>query len=111
MILNWLRHMRVKWLPQAKKQLRNTAKYIQKTFGDSTKDCFLNEVREASKLIGRNPSIGPSEPLLEGRAIVYRSLVVNQFNKIVYHVTVDYVEVSAFWDTRREPKKLTERVI
>ena len=102
--------MRVKWLPQAKKQLHFTARYIQKTFGNKTKDDFLMEVRKANKTISQNPSIGVEESLLSGRAIPYRSLVVNRLNKIVYRVLIDHVEVSAFWDTRREPRKLTERL-
>lgn len=100
--------MKVKWLPQAKAQLRFTAKYIQKTFGDNVKKNFLLEVRKTNKAISSNPEIGIEEPLLRGRAIPYRSLVVNRFNKIVYHVLVDHAEVSAFWDTRREPKKQAE---
>lgn len=100
--------MRVKWLPQAKKQLRFTARYIQKTFGNKTKDDFLREVRNANNTISRNPNIGIEESLLSGRAIPYRSLLVNRLNKIVYRILTDHIEVSAFWDTRREPKKLTE---
>lgn len=102
--------MKVKWLPQAKAQLRFTAKYIQKTFGDNVKKNFLLEVRKTNKAISSNPEIGIEEPLLRGRAIPYRSLVVNRFNKIVYHVLVDHIEVSALWDTRREPKKLTKEL-
>ena len=41
---------------------------------------------------------------------MYRSYVVNRLNKIVYFVKEDHIEVADFWDVRREPKKLSERV-
>ena len=56
------------------------------------------------------PNIGSVEPLLADRSIMYRSYVVNRLNKIVYFVKEDHIEVADFWDVRREPKKLSERV-
>lgn len=40
----------------------------------------------------------------------YRSIVVHQHNKIVYRIVDRHIEVVAFWDTRREPKKQAEQV-
>lgn len=102
--------MRVKWLPQANNQLRNTAKYIRLAFGNNAKESFILEIRNANRLIGRSPNIGIEEPLLVGRTIQYRSLVVSHLNKIVYSIKKGHIEVVALWDTRREPKKLTEGV-
>ncbi|MCR4848603.1 MAG: type II toxin-antitoxin system RelE/ParE family toxin [Bacteroidales bacterium] len=102
--------MRVIWLPQAKEQLRNTAKYIYLTFGRNARENFILEVRQTTRLIGSNPLIGIEEPLLKGRSCSYRSLVVRHHNKIVYRILNNYVEVVAFWDTRREPKKQADNI-
>ena len=102
--------MKVIWLPQAKKQLRQTAQYIRQEFGARYRDDFMDEVHHASTLIGQNAHLGKAEPLLANYPVLYRSLVVNRLNKIVYFTNNDHIEVVAFWDVRREPKKLAEQV-
>ena len=42
--------------------------------------------------------------------MIYRSIVVNHLNKMVYRVLDDYIEIVDFWDTRREPKNQAEQV-
>ena len=50
------------------------------------------------------------EPLLEDKPGNHRSIVVNSMNKMVYHIVDDHIEVSAFWDVRREPSSLKEQI-
>ena len=102
--------MRVIWLPQAKRQLRQTASYIYREFGQKVRSEFMQDVQHANMLLSKNPNIGSVEPLLADRSIMYRSYVVNRLNKIVYFIKEDHIEVADFWDVRREPKKLSERV-
>ena len=102
--------MKVIWLPQAKKQLRQTAKYIRGEFGARHRDEFMEDVLHASRLLGENPNMGKTEPLLADFTIAYRSLVVNHLNKIVYFINGDHIEIAAFWDVRREPKLLAEEM-
>jgi plasmid stabilization system protein ParE len=102
--------MRVIWLPQAKSQLRQTASYILKEFGQRVRSEFMQDVQHANMLLSENPNLGSPEPLLADRSIMYRSYVVNRLNKIVYFIKEDHIEVADFWDVRREPKKLSERV-
>lgn len=102
--------MKVLWLPQAKKQLRQTALYIRGEFGVKSRDDFMEEVRHANKLLEQNPHLGKEEPLLVGFSVKYRSLVVTHLNKIVYFVNDNHIEVAAFWDVRREPKALANEV-
>lgn len=102
--------MKVIWLPQAKKQLRQTAMYICDEFGARHRDAFMDDVRHASELLGKNPNMGKAEPLLADCTIAYRSLVVNHLNKIVYFFNSDHIEVAAFWDVRREPKSQAEEM-
>lgn len=102
--------MRVIWLPQAKRQLRQTAKYILREFGQKVRNEFMQDVQHANMLLSDNPNLGSVEPLLADRSLKYRSYVVNRLNKIIYFIKEDHIEVADFWDVRREPKKLSERI-
>ena len=64
----------------------------------------------ATSNIASSPNIGKTEPYLENRPIVFRSLVVRKYNKIVYFILDDHIEVAAFWDTRREPVSQAKEV-
>ncbi|MBQ6306236.1 MAG: hypothetical protein IJK78_06705 [Bacteroidales bacterium] len=103
--------MRVIITDFAKNQIRETAKYIQKEFGKISKDNFMKNVQLTRNLIGTNPYLGILEPLLENEPGNNRSIVVNSFNKLVYHIVDDHIEVSAFWDMRREPDSLIGQII
>ena len=62
---------------QAKQEIRQTAKYIGKEFGKKRRDEFMQEIREARRLIEGNPNIGPVEPLLSELSGMYRGYVMN----------------------------------
>ncbi len=79
------------------------ADYIREQFGFKRKKTFMQEVRQMTQKLRRAPNIGQIDPLFEGRAKTYRSVIVNGLNKIVYYVEDDTVHIAAFWDTRREP--------
>lgn len=100
--------MRVRWNELAKEQLRHTAQYIQKEFGQIARDDFMSKIRQADKLLGRNPYMGIKEPLLLNIPTEHRSIVATKHNKIVYKIIENHIEIIAFWDVRREPKELVE---
>ena len=102
--------MRVRWNDESKKRLRQTAQYIRKVFGDKAKEEFLQEVKHTNMLLGQNPHLGSLEAFLSDLPSMYRSIVVCHHNKIVYRLVDDHIEVVAFWDTRREPKKQAEEM-
>ena len=102
--------MKVKWVPQAKKEMRLVAKYINKEFGKKAKDDFIQDVRDTSRLIGATPNVGQAESLLADRADMYRSYIVNRLNKIVYRIVDDHIEIADFWDVRRDPSTLADQV-
>lgn len=58
--------MKVVWLPQAKKQLRQTAVYIRGEFGARHRDEFMEDVLHASRLLGENPYMGEGRAALGG---------------------------------------------
>lgn len=94
----------------AKEQIRQIAKYIRKEFGKDRRNEFMNEVRQTRRLIEGSPSIGPVEPLLADRAVMYRSYVMNHLNKIVYRTDGDVIYIVALWDVRRDPDTLVSEV-
>ena len=55
------------------------------------------------------PGIGSIDPLFSDRAIMYRSMVINGLNKMVYCVKDDAIHIACFWDCRREPTTLAEK--
>ena len=101
---------KVVWLKSAEKDMLRTADYISEEFGSTTKRNFLRATFHTAMLLSKNPNMGPIEPLLDDRAITYRSVLVNGINKIVYRIKGDAVEISAFWDMRREPQFLINQV-
>lgn len=100
--------MLVIWSPKAKESLKKVTRYIYLTFGEKPTEKFKTMILRVEKTLAVNPNIGPKETLLKNYSIIYRSIVVNNINKIVYYIQDNIVYIAAFWDTRREPKSLIE---
>ena len=94
----------------AKRQIRQTARYISREFGQKRRDAFIQEVRRTRFLIESHPNLGPVEPLLAHRTRLYRSIVVSPLNKLIYYVDDATIEIIAVWDTRRDPSSLVAEV-
>ena len=97
--------MKVIWHPSAERAKLQVADYIRMQFGFKRKKVFMQEVRQMTQQLKRSPNIGSIDPLFEGRAKTYRSVVVNGLNKLVYYVEDDTIHIAAFWDTRMEPEE------
>ena len=102
--------MKVIWIPFAQNEVRKTARYINKEFGKESRDQFINEVRNVSRLLGENPNLGKPEPLLIDYTKMYRSYVMNHLNKIIYWIAENQIEVVDFWDVRRDPMTLRNQI-
>lgn len=102
--------MKVKWHPKVKISVRQTASYIRSRFDAKSASNFIKEVYSIENLLMNNPQLGAVEPLLADLPVMYRSIVVNHLNKLVYWINEDTIEIVAFWDTRREPKEQAEEV-
>lgn len=72
----------------------------------------IAKYEDAKKLLARQPWLGRLEPLLADRAKAYRSLVIHKHCKVVYFVDeeADTLVIADVWDTRREPKNLTQNL-
>ena len=102
--------MKVIWNKNADKTLQQTADYIMSEFGEKSMAKFLREVYHIADLLQFNPNMGRIEPLLDGFSKTYRSFVVTQYNKMVYYIDGNRIIITAFWDMRREPGKLTGEI-
>ena len=102
--------MKVSWSKRAGKSLNDTASYIHKAFGEKAKFNFVQEIQHITNLLESNPYAGIREPLLLHKTRAYRSIVLNRQNKIIYYLNKNTIRISAFWDVRREPKKLAEEL-
>ena len=104
--------MRVRWNNRSKSQLRRVIHYLHCEFGYRKASEFLRDIQHLNKLLSQNPYMGKPEPLLADLHSGYRSIVARYYNKIIYHIVDNNIEVVALWDTRREPvsqaKVLTE---
>lgn len=96
--------MKIIWSKNADWHMYQIALYIQKQFGTERKKEFLREVRRTTNLLKNNPELGFVDPLFNELSTQYRSIIINGLNKMVYYVDNDTINITAFWDTRREPQ-------
>ena len=62
----------------AQQEIRKTARYIKKKFGEKSRDKFTEEVNHTMRLLAINPLMGPQEQSLDHIPIEYHSIVVAQ---------------------------------
>ena len=103
--------MKVKWTERAKKQRNEVANYIGRQFGAKRKYQFKQEIRDTTNLLKRSPYIGLIDPLFEGFAATYRSVIINGLNKLVYRIDDETIHIVTFWDTRMEPGEQRDQTI
>lgn len=104
--------MQVEWTDFAWKMLSQTADDILMEFGYQSYCKFLDDVDAHVMMLIRFPKSGKEEPFLMGRPLLYRSLVVDALNKIIYTINeeTEVIYITDFWDVRREPKLLIDSV-
>ncbi len=62
-------------------------------------------------MIAQNPNIAPIEPMLEGKAIEYRSIAVGDgINRMVFFIDGDFIKIVDIWDMRKCPENLKDRI-
>ena len=102
--------MKVTWSENARNAVREVSEYVSSEYGRRSKSKFLHEIDRIGSLLEKKTFIGQIEPYLADCPEQYRYIVVNRLNKIIYYVKEDRIEIVAFWDTRREPKRLANEV-
>ena len=96
--------MKIHWYKRAAAQLHQVEEHILRDFGEQVRQDFMDDVEHAVLSLAEMPTMGQVDPLFAHRKQTYHSIIVRHLNKIVYFVKDDTVFISAFWDTRREPR-------
>jgi hypothetical protein len=67
-----------------------------------------SSIKSIEAILIENPLLGAVEPLLIGREQEYRHIVIKPLFKIIYRIEDDIIYMIDIWDSRRNPKNLTE---
>ena len=100
------------WSKRAETELAKCAKYCVLTFGKKIAHKFVDSINHHAQLLSNNPHLGATERLLTDRKREYRSIVVHEYFKLIYfhNEKKSIIYIVDLWDTRREPRKLSQRV-
>lgn len=98
--------MRIEIAPTARLQLLKITDYYAEWGGMRSVNRLLNKITEKQEKILKYPEAYHPEPLLTGRKAVYRSVIINDYYKMIYRVDDDVITISAFWDMRMHPNRL-----
>ena len=95
------------WHQEAENAWYSMAVYCS-TLGRKSLNRFMANIQDWVNSLALNPNMGQREPMLENRAKPYRSIVAHKNCKIIYYVENDTLHIADLWDTRREPRQLTQ---
>ncbi len=98
------------WTDDATERLDAIMEYLLETFGISSVIKLRDEIDSYINTLLTNPNIGRVEPFLVGKRYVYRSIVINSINKIVYRIDEDVLYIIDIWDMRRSPENLVKGI-
>ena len=99
------------WTDLAESQLDLILQYISDNFGYDATLKLLDDVEHTNCLLATQPYIGFVEPSLVDCAKVYRCLVINKHDKVIYCVDDNTIEVVIFWDCRQNPQKMLRLIM
>ena len=96
---------KVTWDELARQNQRDILTYGTQVWGKNAAKKMRLHIKAEIERLARAPFIGKVEPLLQGRCLQFRSLVIHEHYKLVYHYdeAADTLRIAALWDTRREP--------
>lgn len=103
--------MRAIWSKRALEQVSETADYIEENFGNKSRRKFVERIFYVVSLLENNPNLGRTEQVLEDAPIKFRSILADNYNRIIYHISDSMIEITDVWDMRRDTNKLKKRLI
>lgn len=102
------------WRKKAIESRVEILRYGKYVFGEKAARKLNDRIEECTARLRRFPASGFIEPLLTGRPILYRSILLNRRFKLIYFSVlikgVEYVEIVDIWDTLLNPKILKEKI-
>lgn len=99
--------LQIVWDKQAKGAWLEMADYCR-TFGLTSVEKFAKNIQSWVITIAQSPDIGMKEPLLKDYTEEFRSVVVHKHCKLIYYIQGEILHIADLWDTRREPRSLTD---
>ena len=102
--------MRIEISPKARQHLLAITDYYAEWGGVRSVERLLGKIVEKQQKILKYPQAFHPEPLLAGRIVEYRSVIINDYYKMVYRIDNDVITISAFWDMRMNPSKLKRMI-
>lgn len=102
--------MRIEISPKARQQLLAITDYYAEWGGLRSVERLLDKIVEKQQKILRYPKAYHPEPLLVERKIVYRSVIINDYYKMIYRIDNDVITIAAFWDMRMNPNRLKRMI-
>ena len=102
--------MRIEISPKARQHLLAITDYYAEWGGIRSVERLLSKIVEKQQKIQKYPQAFHPEPLLTDRKVEYRSVIINDYYKMVYRIDNDVITISAFWDMRMNPSKLKRMI-
>lgn len=101
--------MRIVWTEQAQEDMDKIYAFWQLQNPQYAIKLYNSFIDEAERLLSF-PQIGHLENLLQHRNENFRSLVIDEHNKLVYTIEGEDIVIHTVWDCRQNPKKLIKKV-
>lgn len=102
------------WRQKAIESRVEILRYGKYVFGEKAAKKLNDRIEECTARLRRFPASGFIDPLLTGRPIQYRSIMLNKRFKLIYFSAfiegVEYVEIVDIWDTLLNPDILKEKI-
>ncbi len=102
--------MQVRFTTEARNELRRIIDIYVEYAGPMSAEKFGNLVDDQITKLVNHPEIGHPEPLLADLKYQFRAKSINKNYRIIYLVYEDTLWIYDFWDRRRDPVKLKERI-
>ena len=102
--------MQIEVSKRAQRQWLQILVYYNEMGGERAAAKLHRKYLQKKKRLLKFPESGTPESLLRDRKIQYRSVIINEYYKMVYYVKGEVLRVAAFWDMRMHPENLHKRI-
>ena len=99
--------MQINWSVIATKQLKEIYQYYSIKSNIRVANRIIERIMKKVSKLKYNPMIGAKEELLKATGREFRFLAEGNY-KIIYYVSSDTISISAVFDCRQNPQKITK---
>ena len=102
--------MRLEVSKRAQCQWLKILVYYNEAGGEKAATKLHQKYLQKQERLLKFPESGTPEALLRDRKIHYRSVIINDYYKMVYYIKGDVLRIAAFWDMRMHPDNLRKKI-